>query len=282
MKYTFLSIVSAILAIISSFLGIFYSFGGETRKVQNIYGETITLFGDGIYYNDSVFKVSITKGTDLAIIIVALILLFTIIFLKEKKYAPFMQTGLLSIVLYATTCLIMGTIFNNLFLLYVVQFGFTFFAFVFSLIDLLNKKSFKSDFYEKKMVGTAIFLIIGGLSVLQWLAFIIPTINSGIPMAIIDIYTTEPTFVIDLAIILPTALYCAVMLIKKNPLAYQLTPVLLILLSGVALCVIGQTVVQLFLGVSISLSELIGLVIVFILLGLIAIVLNFRILKNLE
>ncbi len=280
MKHISLSIVSAILAIISALLGIFYSFGGLTRNVSNIYGETITLFGDGIYCNDSVFKVALTKGTDIAVILVAIALLVTVLLLKKSRYAPFLQAGLLSIILYATACLVFGTVFNSLFLLYIAQFGATLFAFIFSLINLLNKKLFKEHFYQKKLTGTAIFLIISALSVLQWLAFIIPPIITGSPMEIIGIYTTEPTFIIDLGIILPTALYCAIMLMNRKPLAYQLTPVLLILLSGVALCVICQTVMQWHLGVSISLSELIGLVIVFVILGSISIFINLRMLKN--
>ncbi len=282
MKKLLPTVISAILAIISSLLGLLYTFGGETKDVKNIYGQTITLFGDGIYKNDSVFKVAITKGTDIAVILVALLLLITVIFLRKKQYAQFIQVGLLSIILYSTTCLIMGTTFNNLFLLYLIQFSFLFFTFLLTLHDLLNKKSFKNEYYEKSLYGFAFFLIISGLSVLQWLAFIIPAITSEVPMKIIDIYTTEPTFIIDLAIIFPVAIYCAIMLIKKKTFAYQLTPVLLILLTGVALCVICQTIVQSFLGVSVTLSELVGLVIVFVILGLISIIINIKILKNLN
>jgi len=60
------------------------------------------------------------------------------------------------------------------------------------------------------------------LLLLQWMMHILPAVITGEPMEIIDIYTTEPTFVIDLAIILPTAIYCGIMLIKKRAFAYQL------------------------------------------------------------
>lgn len=276
-----LSIITAILALISSSVGVFYSFGGVTRTVENIYGQTITLLGDGIYQNDSIFKAAAAKGTDVVIIITALILLFSLIYLKAKPYAPFLQTGLLCIILYATSCIILGNTFNRLFLLYIVQFSCAFFAFLFSISSLLNKKSFNNKFYEKRLTGTSIFLMISACSVLQWLAFIIPTIVSGAPMEIIEIYTTEPTFVFDLAIIFPTTLFCGIMLIKRKTWAYQLTPVILILLIGVALCVISQTIVQSSMGVVISISELIGLVVAFVILGAIALCINIKMLKNL-
>ncbi len=282
MRNIILSVIGTILAICSSLLGFFYSFGGGTRNVENIYGEVVSLYGDGIYYNDSIFKVAITKGTDIVVIIVGITLLFFLAFFRNKKYFSFVQTGLVSIILYATTCLIMGTTFNRLFLLYVFQFAFLFYAFIFSLTDLLKQKSFQNDFYEKKLIGIAVFLIISGLSVLQWLAYIIPTALTGQPFYFIHTYHTEPTFVIDLAIILPIALYCGVLLLKRKVVGYQLAPVLLILLSGVGLCVIGQTIVQSYLGIVISVGEVIGLVSVFIVLGIISILLNCRMLKNLK
>ena len=274
------TMVSAITAIISSSVGVFYSFGGNPKTVDNIYGQAITLYGDGVYANDSIIKAGATKGTDVVIIIIGLILIYTVLILKNKTYFPFLQCGLLSIILYATTCLIMGVTFNRLFLLYVLQFGSTLFAFILLMSDLLNKKSFESNIYNKKLTGTALFLIISGCSVLQWLIFIFPSVVTGKSMEIIDIYTTEPTFVIDLAIILPSTLYCGLMLIRKKAIAYQLAPVLLILLTGVGIVVISQTIVQTALGLVLTTGQLLGLVILFAILGAIALFLNVKLLRH--
>lgn len=278
----FLTMVSAITAIISSCIGVFYSFGGKPKIVDNIYGQAITLYGDGIYANDSIMKAGASKGTDIVIIIIAIILICTVLIFKNKSYGSFLQCGLLSIILYATTCLIMGNVFNRLFLLYVIQFGCTFYAFIFSMSGLLKNKSFQSNIYNKKLTGTALFLIISGCSVLQWLMFILPSVFTGEPMKIIDIYTTEPTFVIDLAIILPSTLYCGIMLIREKTIAYQFAPVLLILLTGVAIAVISQTIVQTSLGIVLNIVQLLGLVILFVILGAIALWLNIKLLKHLK
>ena len=53
---TVLSIISPVSAIISACFGLLYSFGGAERIVENIYGQQVTLFGDGVYANDSVMK----------------------------------------------------------------------------------------------------------------------------------------------------------------------------------------------------------------------------------
>ncbi|MCL2050692.1 MAG: hypothetical protein FWG91_03020 [Lachnospiraceae bacterium] len=277
---TVLSSLAAVTAVISACFGLFYSFGGEQRAVQNIYGQTVTLYGDGIYANDSLMKAGATKGTDIAIIITAFALICIVIFLRKKPYAPFLRCGLLSIILYASTCLVMGVTLNRLFLLYLVQFGSSFFAFAISMSELLRKKSFDSGLYAKRLTGTALFIIIAGCSTLQWIAFILPAVISGEPMEIIDIYTTEPTFVIDLAIILPLALYCGVMLLKKKAVAYQIAPIILTLLTGVAVCVISQTIMQSNLGITIEFAQLLGLVILFVILGIIALFLNIRLLGH--
>jgi hypothetical protein len=148
--------------------------------------------------------------------------------------------------------------------------------------NLLNIKSFECNIYNSRLTGTAIFLIISGCSVLQWLMFILSSVLAGKPMEIIDVYTTEPTFVLDLAIILPSTFYCGIMLFRKKPIAYQLAPVLLILLTGVAMVVISQTMVQRALGIELNIGQLLGLVILFVILGAVALFLNIRLLKHTE
>ena len=196
-----LVIISSIGAIISSSLGVLYSFDGQRKTVTNIYGQEVNLYGVGIYANDSILKAGATKGTDFVIIAAALLSLYLVFFKDKKKYTPFLQSGLLSFVLYASTCLIMGVTFNRLFLLYTLQFGSTLFAFILSTSGLLRGRSFGDELYAKRLTGTAAFMIVAGCSVLVWMMFIVPAIISGKPLEIIDVYTTEPTFALDLAII---------------------------------------------------------------------------------
>lgn len=277
-----LSVLSALSAMASACFGILYSFGGSQRTVENIYGQQIVLYGDSIYANDSIMKAGATKGTDFITIIIGVLLLLTVLVWQNKKYATFLHAGLLSLILYSTACLVLGVTFNRLFLLYLLQFGSTLFAFILAMANLLKRQSFNKSMYAKKLKGTAVFLIIGGCSVLVWLTFIIPAIVSGAPMEIIDIYTTEPTFVIDLAVIFPSALLCGVSLLAQKPFAYQLAPVLLTALTGVGACVISQTIVQSALGIVLNPGQLLGLVVSFVILGVVALALNIKLLSKIQ
>lgn len=276
---TGLSIIAALSSIISACIGVFYTNGGAARAVKNIYGQQVTLYGDGIYANNSLLKVGATKGTDIVMIAAGLILLTVLLIYKNRKARMFLQSGLLLIILYATTCLIMGVSFNRLFLLYVLQFGSSLFAFVLSLYHILSTETYNEQIYERHLKGTGIFMLISGCSVLIWLTFILPSVITGQPMETIEIYTTEPTFAIDLAIVLPSAVFSGIMLLRKKKIGYKIAPVLLIFLTGVGICVIFQSIFQVSLGIAVSTGQIFGLVGSFVILGIFAVFLNIRLLK---
>lgn len=282
MKQKILSIVSCAATLLSAFIGLFYSYGGSPFMVENIYGKQIELFGDGIYAYNSMLRVGTTRGTDIVMIFVALLLLVCMIFLPSKKKGILLATGLQCCILYASTCSIMGLSFNRLFLVYLIQFSSSLFAFISLTSRLKNEDFFDENEYSKQHKGLATFLIIGGCSVLVWLSFIIPAMITGSPNDFIEIYTTEPTFTIDLGIILPTCIATGIGLLQKKRFSFNISSVLLTLIICVGACVIMQTVVQLRMNIVLGIGQMIGLVGSFIILGAIAIFLNVRLLKSVK
>lgn len=192
----------------------------------------------------------------LHIAIVSLILLVTVLCLSSRRYAKLLAAGLQSCILYNSIYLITGVSFNRLFPLYLVLFSTSLFAFILTVSSLKIEACFDEILYTKKLKGTAIFLIVGGCSVLVWLTNLVPAVLTGAPTGFIEIYTTEPTFAINLGIILPTCL-----------------------IAGVGLCVIFQTVVQTRLGIVLSIGQMTGMVVSFVILGIIALFLNYQLLK---
>lgn len=274
-----LSVIAALSAIISSCIGVFFTNGGVHRVVENIYGQQIALYGDGIYANDSVLKAVTTKGTDITVIIVGLLLLSVIVFYRSRKAGALVQAGLLSILLYSSAYVAMGISFNRLFLLYILQFGSSLFAFAASMNYVISIEPYNPRIYEKRLTGTGIFLIIGSCSIFIWLTYILPAVITGTPLKTIEIYTTEPTFVFDLAVILPSALVCGIALIRKNKLSYKAAPILLALFTGIGACVISQTMMQITAGIHLPTGQVFGLVASFVVLGSFATALNGRLLK---
>jgi hypothetical protein len=277
-----LSYAIAFLALISSTVGLFYTTNGAKYIVQNIYGQDIELYGDGIYAMNSVLKVGTFKGTDLAfLILIPVFIIATRLRLKSKKI-EFVHTGLISGFLYYATCQAFSVSYNRLFPVYLLLFSAALYAFIFAVKNIMVNDNIPGVLKNKTLKGTATYMIIGGCSVLVWLSFIIPAFISGDPTLFIEIYTTEPTFILDLGIIFPISIACGIMLFKRNTLGYKLAPIILTLITLIGLCVIGQTVVQLALGIELEIQQMIGLVGSFVILGSIAIVLNMRFMKYIK
>ena len=267
------------LTLVSTTVGLFYSTKGERFSVSNIYGETIELYGDGIYRYNSVLKAGGNKGTDLVMLFVALTLAFLTARRSEDRRSRYIRGGLLAGLLYYSACLVFGVTFNGLFLVYVLQFSTSLFALIFLIIDLLREGHLARVLAGKRLRGTAIFLLVSGGSVLVWLEFIIPALLSRQPLSTIEVYTTELTFVLDLAIVLPVYVGCAISLLRQRVLGYELAPVLLTFITIIGVTVIGQNVFQSALGVFIPFRQLLGLVVSFVVLGAIATFMNTRLLR---
>lgn len=281
MKATsYLCYILVALTMVSALVGIFYTTGGERFQVTNIYGETIELYGDGIYGYDSTLAVGANKGTDFVMLMVSLALVFVTINQRRDKRYRFVQVGLLAGLLYYTVCLAFGVTFNRLFLVYVLQFSASLFTTVLALAQLIKEDNLSAKLQAQTLKGTAIFLIICGCSVLMWLEFIIPVVFRGESYAHIEIYTTEPTFILDLAIILPVYIGCGIALLRRKTIGYKLAPSLLVLITIVGLMVISQTVFQSSMGLVIPIRQLFGLVIFFVVLGALATMLNMRLFRE--
>jgi hypothetical protein len=126
------------------------------------------------------------------------------------------------------------------------------------------------------------FLILAGMSAFVWLIEIISSIITGVPPSVIGMNTTEPTFVIDIGIIAPTCFFSAMLVYKRKPLGYIFSVSLLTLNAIIGLIVISQTIFQHSYGVIISLEEFIPYVSVFIVMSILATLLNIKILKNIN
>lgn len=250
-KIQYISYLIVLLTLASALVGIFYTTGGERFLVENIYGESIELFGDGIYKYNSIIKATGNKGTDIIMILVASAFGILTYNSQKSNLYKFWQVGTLSGLFYYSACLVFGVTFNSLFPVYVALFSSTLYMLIILICDLIKTDNLIDSIINVKLKGTAIFLFICGLSVLVWLEFIIPAIISGEPLSMIEIYTTESTFVLDLAIVLPIYFISAVALLKSKTIGYKLTPVLLTFITIVGLTVISQNIVQTMMGVEI-------------------------------
>lgn len=267
-------LVIVLLSIVS--VGLLYSTDGKIFTVFNIYGQEIELFGDGIYAYNSVLKATIAKGSDFAMIIVAIALLITNLYREHSNSVKLLHAGFVLSITYYSITAGFGIVFNRIFVLYILLFSIACYTFLYTVIDIM-KTMIPNKTNNKK---TAIFIAITGCTTLVWLVSIVPTTFTGETLDIIGTSTTEPTFIIDLGLILPTCLFGARQLIKQNTIGYIITPIMFTFLSVISVTVISQSIFQFHYNVVLSLREILGYVITFVIFGTIAVIVNLKFLRK--
>ncbi len=275
MKKRIPEIIIILLLIIVSLCGVLSLDFSNAYSYINQYGDEVKLFGSGIYKDDSYFKAPIFIGSDLCVLFF-LVPLFLISLIRDLR-ASIANTQLRlvsieAISLYYAVSLCIGVKYNRIFVIYVILFSLLFFTLINRMRDL-NKFNF--SFEMKK--SDAVFLIFSGISLcVAWWPDIIPTILNGTSLSLIENYTTEPTYVLDLGIISPLCFIALILMRKKDSFGVVLYAILLQSIIVVAVMMITQSALQFASGAEIPLPALISKSIIFVILGLFAIALDRR------
>lgn len=279
-----LSVLIILLAITTASVGLFWQDDGQAFYVENVNGDTVKIFGNGIYAHESYFKAPIDKGTDAIIlfIVVPLFIITVLLYNKNLLKIRLLYLGLLSCILYYSASIAFGVAYNMLFMVYILLFSACLFTFIIGISSFEYKRIKDSIMIKLPNKSIAVFLVLAGLSVFVWLIQIIGSLKTGNPPGVIGINTTEPTFVLDIGVIAPLAFYSAMLVSKREPVGYLLAIILLTLNAIIGLIVISQTIFQYIYGVIISIEEFIPYVVVFVVMSSIAIVLNIRTLQNIK
>ncbi len=279
-----LSFIIALLTIVVSGVGLFWTDGGVPFTVKSLYGNTIELFGNGIYKNDNAFLAPVFKGTDLVMLFVAVPFLLFFIY-SDKKQQSFKSllrlTSVLFVIFYYAINLAFGVIFNDLHLVYTLLLSVCFFTGLMCIQVLKDtyEKYFSTTF--KATLGLKTFISISGITLfVAWLPDIISAHIADKPLSYLENYTTSVTYIIDMGFISPL-LFLSLYLLKKH-IFYGVCLLSLLLSLSMMIGVIlpFQTWFQLQNGIDIPLPELITKVVIFIVLSVFAVYFNRKLYKS--
>ncbi|SEP56254.1 hypothetical protein SAMN02910369_00180 [Lachnospiraceae bacterium NE2001] len=267
-----LNIVTILLVLVVTITGILSFDPGQSYYAMNQYGESVRIWGSGIYSHDSFFKAPIHIGTDITVLFVVVPLtLYSFTKLrKEQSVERYIQNfGYISLLLYYSACLAFGVTYNRLHLVYILLFSTCLFsvnvllAFFYKMENEGNRKV--SSFFTK---GMKVFLVLSGFSLfVAWLPDIIPTLIKGSPLALIEVYTTEPTYVLDMGIISPLMFITYYLCKKERFIGYVLLRMILIVCLVVGIMLPVQTIFQMLAGIDLPIPALITKVLIFIILA---------------
>ena len=279
-----LSVFIILLAMATSGLGLFYKTDGEPYNFINQYGDTVRIYGNGIYKNDSYFMAPIHRGTDFTIFIFVIPLLIFAVIADMKKNTlktKLFLTSIVSFFLYYATSISFGVKYNILHLVYIVLFCCTFFAFLVGF-SLLKNYDIKTS-VKICTNGLKVFLALCGLSLfVAWLPDIITSLINGKSLELIEIYTTQITYVLDMAIISPAIFICLFHVYKENKLGYILFGIILANLILIGVTVINQTIFQNIAGIELPIGAIITKIGIFVLLAMVGIFYKLKLYKYIQ
>lgn len=280
-KLQTLVLLVILLLIATALIGLFWQGEGYTKIATAIDGREIELYGKGAYANHSILRATSYMGADLSILFTVVpILLVTAVCMEKFQRNLLICSGALMVAFYYSISLTFGAAINRYFLLYIALFSLSGFTLGYSVYQS-GKIAWKhQNLSRTRNWGTSIFIFLAGASALIWLGMLVPAIMSGDFTEFIDINTTEPTFALDIGILFPLYISCAIALLKGKELGFWLTPILLTFYSLVGSMVAIQTLVQQRNGIEIPMPQMLSLVASFITLGAIALILNIRFMKR--
>lgn len=276
-----------VLGIAVTSIGVFYTTGGEAFEVTNQYGDIVKMYGDGIYAHDSYFRAPIFRGSDFTILFAAVPLLIAALVWDIKRASlksRLFLTSVISVFTYYSTSIAFGVTYNSLHLLYIAFFSISFFALIVAMTGINYReveKSMTNASLPYKGIYTFLILTAAALFV-AWLPDIINALLANRPLAMIEVYTTEITYVLDMGIVSPIALICLCLLKKRKGMGYVLLSMLLTVCLIIGIMLPMQTLFQLSAGIHLPLPALISKDVSFVVLAIFALYFNIRFIKSMN
>lgn len=273
------------LALIAAGVGLFWHAGGGRFAFTSVRGQTVELYGSGLYRYDTLFTAGTFRGTDAVTIVIAVpLLVFAVLrYRRGSLRGALLLTGVLAYFLYNAISMAFGAAYNSLFLVYAALFSASLFAFIMAFTSIDREALSVRVSARLPHGGIAAFLIAAGLVLaLVWLSEIVVPLVQGQPPALLASYTTMVTHAFDTAVITPSVVLAGVLLRRRVGLGYLLAATVLVLNTLVGCMVVAQTTAQVLMGVTLSTGQFVGIVGAFVLMSLIALGLTLVFFRNIS
>lgn len=254
-----LVILIAVLSLIVSIVGVFSNQGSGSYEIKSLYGETVKIYGKGIYHNDSLAVAVQGIAQDIVTMILGVPLLVISLYFSRKGLLKgrLLLTGTLGYFLYTYISYTFLWMYNPLFLVYVMLMSCSFFAFTLSMMSF-DLEVLRSSFDEKlpvKFLGGFQIFIAVTIGMLWMRRIVPPLLKNAIPVGL-EHYTTMVIQAMDLGFVVPLAILSGILLIKRKSFGYLISSVIIIkgitMLSSVSAMIIFQA----YVGVKMNVIEM--------------------------
>lgn len=235
------------LSLAAALFGLLSNNGQGQYEFKSIHGELVKIYGKGIYKYDSVTVASQAIAQDVVTLFLGIpLLIFSLILARRGLIkGRLLLAGTLGYFLYTYASYSFLSMYNPLFIVYVLLLSGSFFAFSLTMMsfDIANLSNYFNPKLPVRFIGG--FLIILSVMIgLMWLGRIVPPLlNNSFPQGL-EHYTTLVIQALDIGFILPTGIISGVLILKRRAFGYLLSSVIIIkgitLLTAITAMIIGQ------------------------------------------
>ena len=243
---TILILAITLLSGISAATGMFSDSGSGTFEYESIRGETVEIYGRGIYRHMSADVAVQGIAQDVVTFFIAIPLLWVSLFKARRGdlKGRFLLAGTLGYFLVSYLFYLVMGMYNILFLVYAALLCLSFFAFFLVMISF-NPDQLPGRFSDKnpaRFAGGFLLLNCSAITLL-WLEIVVPPLlNGSIYPVQLQHYTTLIVQGLDLGLLLPIGFVSGVLLIKKRPFGYLAGTVYLVFLTILMAALISKII----------------------------------------
>jgi hypothetical protein len=251
-----LSALIAALALVAAGTGVLWQGNGIHQQFTSLRGETVPLWGGGLYRFDSVSGASQEIAQDVVTLClgVPLLIVATVLSARGSLRGKLLHAGTLGYFLYTYTSMSMLTAYNEFFLIYVALMSMSLSGFIMSLmaIDVTGlPERFTSKLPRKAIASFLMF--VGIMLLLMWVGrIVLPALTTGKPPFGLEAYSTLVIQAMDLGLVAPAAIVSALLLFRRSPLGYLLSSVVLVKAFTMSIALIAMIISQMLSGVEVD------------------------------
>jgi hypothetical protein len=269
---------------VASVVGVL-SVGQEDKfNFQSVRGESVEIYGGGVYRFDAVFQAGANQGTDVLNLSLGIPLILATAFIARRGSlrAALLHMGVLGYFLYLYASLALHTAYNDLFLVYVAIFSASLYALIFALNELSRADLTQIARPGLPRKAPAIFMLFSAFVVtLIWLVDPASALfgDSAPNLALSDTYFTNA---LDIAVIAPAAALSGSFILRSHWTGYLGAFSLLVLEVMLAPMIALQTAFQLRAGESFTAGEIIGPIAGFVTMAILGLWILVSLLRSLD
>ncbi len=277
-----LSFIIIALAAVAAGVGLFWGGPDGPETFTTVRGDTIEMYGDGLYRHDSLFTGAAHKGQDTVTLLLGIPLLAVSLWLSRRGSwrGGLLLVGTLAYFLYVYVTMAFNAAFNELFPVYVVLFSASLFAFVAAFASLDHQALQARLSTEMPRRDPAVFMIASGVVTLGvWLTMVLDALE-GDTATTLRSSTTMVTHALDIGVITPAAILAGILILRRRALGVLVAMSLLVVEIMLTPLILAQTVFQLSAGISFTTAEIVGPISGFVAISLLAIGVTATILRG--